>query len=390
MDNSVVYVTFTSMPFGWVLASAAIAALMCFFASPFARRLAILIGAIDVPRDSRRVHNKPIPRMGGLAIYIAFVTASMCFYPYLEKEYFGIVFGGAILIIGGIIDDKYNLKPLFKLFFQLGACATAVAFGIRIETLNNIIIFSDAEYVSLGWLSVPITIGWMLLLINSVNLLDGLDGLAAGVATISSITLLIIAILFNDVTPAIVTAALAGACVGFLPYNFNPAKIFMGETGASFIGFVLANVSILGLFKMYTVVSIAVPFLILGLPLFEIIYTFLRRILKGQSPMSADKKHLHHRLLAIGLTQKQAVATIYGAGIVLGTCAVAFALGKTGLAIMAIAVGAVTGVVFGMIKLKAGPIVLYRKLKLWLISLRNPIVRDESGNEINKKTDPES
>ena len=372
MERSVLYVTFTSLPFGWVLAAFAIAAVMCFVASPFAERVARLIGAMDVPKDARRVHKKPIPRMGGLAIFIAFTTATMCFFPRLDSSYFGMLAGGAILIIGGIVDDKYNLRPLYKFSFQLAAAGTAVASGVRIDILNNIMVFSEEEYLSLGWLSIPITMGWIILLINAVNLIDGLDGLAAGISSISSITMLVIAVLLNDVNSAIITAALAGACIGFLPYNFNPARMFMGETGASFIGYTLATVSVMGLFKMYAVVSVAVPFLILGLPIFEIVFSAVRRIAKGQSPVTPDRKHLHHRLMDIGLSQKQSVAFMYTICICLGACAVSFVLDKVRLALLLISVTVIVGIVFALSALHAGPIVVYRKLKLWLISLRNP------------------
>lgn len=387
MDNSVLYVTFTSLPFGWVLASFAVAAVMCFFASPFARRLAILIGAIDVPLDSRRVHKKPIPRMGGLALYMAFTTATLCFFPYLSKSYFGILLGGAVLVVSGIIDDKYNLRPLYKFSFQVVAAAIAVSFGIRIEVLNNILVFSKKEYISLRWLSVPITMGWIILLINAVNLTDGLDGLAAGVACISSITLLIIAVLLNDVNSAVITAALAGACIGFLPYNFNPARIFMGETGASFIGFVLATVSVTGLFKMYTVISVAVPFLILGLPIFEIIFSVLRRILKGQSPVHADKKHIHHRLLAMGLSQKRSVALIYIITAVLCAAAVLFVLGFGRWALLLLTLMAIATIVFAMYKMDASPLVLYRNLKIRLHNSHSPEAIGEEAEEAEGSED---
>ena len=372
MDNTTVYVTFTSLPFGWVLAAFAIAAVMCFFASPFARRLAILIGAIDVPNDDRRVHRRPIPRMGGLAIFIAFATATLCFYPYLDKSYFGFLAGGAVLVTGGILDDKYDLRPMKKFAFQVAAAGVAVASGVRIDVLNNILLFSSKEYISLGWLSVPITMGWIILLINAVNLIDGLDGLAAGVASISSLTLLIIAVLLNDAPSAILTAALAGACIGFLPFNFNPASIFMGETGASFIGYVLACASVAGLFKMYAVVSVAVPIIILGLPIFEIIFSAVRRILKGQSPVHADKKHIHHRLLALGLSQKQSVAFIYGVCVILGAVAVLFVLGRERIALLIITLAVIIGVGFALWRINATPLALYRKIKWWLIGLRDP------------------
>lgn len=372
MERSALQVTFTSLPFGWVLAALAIAAVMCFFASPFAEKLARLIGAMDVPCDARRVHKKPIPRMGGLAIFIAFTTATMCFFPHLDRGYFGVLAGGAILIAGGIVDDKYNLRPLYKFSFQVAAAGTAVASGVRIDILNNLVFFSETEHLTLGWLSIPITMGWIILLINAVNLIDGLDGLAAGISSISSITMLVIAVLLNDVNSAIITAALAGACMGFLPYNFNPARMFMGETGASFIGYTLATVSVMGLFKMYAVVSVAVPFFILGLPIFEIVFSAVRRVLKGQSPVSPDRKHLHHRLMDIGLSQKQSVIAMYAICIALGACAVAFVLDQVRIALMLISLTVVVGVTFALSALHSGPVVLYRKLKLWLISIRNP------------------
>ena len=372
MDNTTVYITFTSLPFGWVLAAFAIAAVMCFFSSPFARRLAVLIGAIDVPRDDRRVHRKPVPRMGGLAIFIAFATATMCFYPYLGESYFGFLAGGAVLVAGGILDDKYDLRPRYKFAFQLVSAGIAVASGVRIEVLNNILVFSSKEYISLGWLSVPVTMGWIILLINAVNLIDGLDGLAAGVASISSITMLVIAILLRDAPSAILTSALAGACIGFLPYNFNPARIFMGETGAAFVGYVLACASVAGVFKMYAVVSIAVPIIILGLPIFEIVFTAVRRLVKGQSPVHADKKHIHHRLLALGLSQKQSVMFIYGVCLILGVVAVLFVLGKERIALLIITLAVLTGVSFALKRINATPLALYRRIKWWLIGLRDP------------------
>ena len=381
MDNTTVYVTFTSLPFGWVLAAFAIAAVMGFFASPFARKLAILIGAIDVPRDDRRVHKKPIPRMGGLAIFIAFATATMCFYPYLGSAYFGFLGGGAVIVAGGILDDKFNLRPLQKFSFQLVAAGIAVASGVRIDVLNNILVFSTKEYLSLGWLSIPITMGWIILLINAVNLIDGLDGLAAGVASISSLTLLIIAVLLNDAPSAILTAALTGACLGFLPYNFNPARIFMGETGAAFVGYVLACSSVMGLFKMYAVVSVAVPLIILGLPIFEIIFSAARRILKGQSPVHADKKHIHHRLLALGLSQKQSVALIYGICVILGAVAVLFVLGQERWALLLITLTAVIGIAFALKRVNATPLALYRKIKWWIIGRRDPEAAEAAAQE---------
>ena len=169
---------------------------------------------------------------------------------------------------------------------------------------------------------MPLTVLWIVAITNAVNLIDGLDGLAVGVATISSLTMLVIAMLVSENVVALMMAALAGGCIGFMPYNLNPAKIFMGDTGSTFLGFVLATVSIQGLFKFYTIISFAVPFLMLGLPLFDTCFAILRRLAKGQSPMAPDRSHVHHRLIDMGFNQKQAVAILYVISAILGLSAV--------------------------------------------------------------------
>ena len=174
----------------------------------------------------------------------------------------------------------------------------------------------------MGAFAVPISILWIVAITNAVNLIDGLDGLAVGVSTISSIVMLVISLIVSDSNVAVIMAALAGACIGFLPYNFNPAKIFMGDTGALLLGYVLATVSILGLFKFYAVVSFAAPFLVLALPLFDTAFAFLRRLLKGKNPMSPDRGHFHHRLIDLGLSQRQVVAILYAVSGLLGIAAV--------------------------------------------------------------------
>ncbi|MFR5860666.1 MAG: MraY family glycosyltransferase [Flavonifractor plautii] len=173
-----------------------------------------------------------------------------------------------------------------------------------------------------GILAVPATVIWIVAITNAVNLIDGLDGLACGVSTISSMTLLVIALVVSEGNVAILMAALAGGCIGFLPYNMNPAKIFMGDTGSTFLGYILAVVSIQGLFKFYTIISFAVPFLMLGLPIFDTCFAFIRRIAHGQSPMHADRSHVHHRLIDMGFNQKQAVAVLYVISAILGLSAV--------------------------------------------------------------------
>ena len=228
---------------------------------------------------------------------------------------------------------------------QIVAALIAVHAGCRIYILSNINIFSSDPFWILGWLSIPISVFWIVGITNAVNLIDGLDGLACGVSTISSMTLLVIALTVSEPDVAVLTAALAGACIGFLPYNLNPAKIFMGDTGSTFLGFILATVSIQGLFKFYTIISFAVPFLMLGLPIFDTSYAILRRLAKGQSPMTPDRGHIHHRLIDMGLNQKQAVATLYVISAILGLSAVVLTTSGEGRAMLLFLVLCIVAVV---------------------------------------------
>ena len=227
-----------------------------------------------------------------------------------------------IIVILGIFDDIYALPALPKLLVQIAAALVAVLHGNVIQVLSTPNLFSENPYWTLGSLAVPLSVIWIVAITNAVNLIDGLDGLAVGVATISSLTMLVIAMLVSENVVALMMAALAGGCIGFMPYNLNPAKIFMGDTGSTFLGFVLATVSIQGLFKFYTIISFAVPFLMLGLPLFDTCFAILRRLAKGQSPMAPDRSHVHHRLIDMGFNQKQAVAILYVISAILGLSAV--------------------------------------------------------------------
>ena len=304
------------------IALAGVAALVISLAStPPVKQLAQRIGAIDIPRDERRIHKQPIPRLGGLAIFIGFIM-SVLFLADITPQLSGILLGSVIIVLIGVVDDIMSLPAILKFFIQIIAALVAVNNGVVIEVFSNPLFFSSAEYVSLEFLSIPVTVIWIVAITNSVNLIDGLDGLAVGVSTISAAVMLVIALMVADTNVAIVMAALAGACLGFLPYNFNPAKIFMGDTGALLLGYLLSTVSILGLFKFYAVVSFAVPFLILAVPLFDTSIAFLRRLLSGRNPMSPDRGHVHHRLIDMGLTQKQAVAVLYTISGLLGLAAV--------------------------------------------------------------------
>ena len=312
----------------YVLLALLVAAIISCLATPLVKRLSVKYGAVDVPKDGRRMHDHPIPRMGGLAIFLGFIT-SMLLFVTLDPDKQGMLAGAVIIVILGVLDDKYSLPAMPKFLVQVIAALIAVMAGNRIEVLSNPNIFSENPVWELGWLSFPITVIWIVAITNAVNLIDGLDGLACGVSTISAATMLVIALMVSskldmavELDVAVMMAALAGACIGFLPYNFNPAKIFMGDTGATFLGFIMATVSVEGMFKMYNLISFVAPFLILGLPIFDVCFAVIRRVSHGESPMHPDRGHVHHRLIDMGFSQKQAVGVLYVVSAILGLSAV--------------------------------------------------------------------
>ena len=319
-----------------------VAAAVSFASTPMVKALACKVGAIDVPKDNRRMHKVPIPRMGGLAIFLAFLLSVLVFAD-IDRQMQGILLGSIMIVILGVLDDIMALKALPKLFVQIAAAGVAVWHGCTIQFVSNPNVFSEATYLNLGWLSIPVTIIWIVAITNAVNFIDGLDGLAVGVSAISTASLIVVALMVKEVNIAVILCALFGACLGFIPYNMNPAKIFMGDTGSTFLGYILATLSITGLFKMYAIISFAVPFLILGIPIFDISFAFLRRIAHGQNPMKADRGHFHHRLIDMGLNQKQAVAALYVISSILGLSAVVLTSSgaiKAMLFLMALAVAA--------------------------------------------------
>lgn len=307
-----------------ILLAVAIAFAISFAAVPVVKTFATRVGAIDIPDGKRRVHDHPIPRMGGLAIFLGFLLSVVLFAD-ITRQVRGILIGAVLIVACGAIDDVVNLRAWIKLLVQVAAAVIAVAHGVVIEFFSNPNIFSNNELLVLGWLAVPVTVLWIVGITNSVNLIDGLDGLAVGVSTIASVTMFVVALLVSEGNVALLLAALMGACLGFMPYNLNPAKIFMGDTGALLLGYVLSTVSVVGMFKTYALVTFVVPILALFLPLFDTVCSFFRRILRGQSPMHPDRGHLHHRLIDMGLSQKQAVAILYSVSAILGLCAVVLA-----------------------------------------------------------------
>ena len=304
-----------------------IAALCAFFISvsltPIVRMLAFKFKVTDVPKDNRRMHKKEMPLMGGLAIFVAFLVTTIVFCNY-DIKIVGFLLGATLIVVTGIIDDKYEMNAIVKLILQVASAVIALLSGIEIEQVTFF-----GEVVNFGKFSGVVTVFWIVALTNAINLIDGLDGLSCGVSTISSFTLLI-SLIHTD-TPfyvIVMIAILAASCLGFLPFNFNPAKIFMGDTGALFLGYSMSVLSIFGCFKLNALVSFWVPFLIFALPLVDTAFAFTRRILTGKSPFSADRGHLHHRLIDKGFDQRHSVLILYAVSGISGVSAVLISMDK--------------------------------------------------------------
>mgnify|MGYP001249946949 CR=1 FL=1 len=303
----------------------AAALLMALILTPFVKRFAFWVGAVDRP-NHRKVHTTVMPRLGGVGIFLAFVGALFVVLPvlteYNENAVWALLVGGTIIVLTGALDDRFDLSPKLKLLGQLAAAGAVVAFGLRINVgLLDVPFAENAWLQEMAWLSIPLTIFWIVGVTNAINLIDGLDGLAGGVSAIATGTMLVVAVMMNNVTVILLCAILLGCILGFLVFNFHPAKIFMGDSGALFLGFSLATLSVLG-FKQATLVSFVVPLLILGVPLSDTFFAILRRI-ANRTPISlADKNHLHHRLRDLGLSHRNTVLAIYGISLVFGVLAV--------------------------------------------------------------------
>lgn len=327
-----------------------VAAVMAFVMTPLARKIAVKKGAIDVPSEARRVHTTPIPRMGGLAIVVPFTILALIFSGF-NRSVIGIVLGGLVIAIGGVLDDIKSLKPLHKLMFQLLAVFILIIFDINIKMIT-IPFVSDNASMFIGIFEIPATILWVVGITNAINLIDGLDGLACGISTISAITILLVAMISGRYTAILLSAILAGACMGFLPYNFHPASIFLGDTGSQFLGFVLAAISIQGAVKSAAVIVVAVPILAIGVPIYDTLFAIVRRKLNHQPISEADRGHMHHRLLDMGIPHVQVVLLMYFVSILLGGVSVmAMKLSNKSSYILLIYVCAVfiaTGIEFGL------------------------------------------
>lgn len=314
-----------------------LAFIVTFMATPYTIKIARKVGAVDVPRDQRRMHKKAMPKFGGPAVILGFLVAIiyLLIVKSLENsidlfgpeqygmKLLGMFLGTIVISIFCIFDDIITIKPIVKLLGQVIAAIVVVAFGVRIDEITPAFLATDELKEAF---SIILTIGWVVGVTNAINLIDGLDGLSAGISVISAVSLLIIFVLNGSpLISILLITALAGSLVGFLPFNFAPAKTFIGDTGSNFLGFSLSIISILGVAKTYTAAVIVLPLLALGLPIFDTIWAIVRRLIRGKSIKAifkADKGHLHHLIVARGFSQKQAVLILYGIAATFGLFAI--------------------------------------------------------------------
>jgi UDP-GlcNAc:undecaprenyl-phosphate GlcNAc-1-phosphate transferase len=316
--------------FAFVLAAVSSAVL-----TPVIRRLALRVGAVSLP-GGRNVNVRQIPRLGGIAIAIAFLIPLLTILPAESvvaaalraewKRVTGLMLGAFIMATVGVADDTRSVRALHKLGFQVAAAVIAFAAGFRIEAVS-VPFFGE---LSMGIFALPITVGWIVGVINAINLIDGLDGLAAGIAFFAALTNFVVAYVAHDTFVAALMVTTMGSIAGFLLFNFNPARIFMGDSGSYFLGIVLGTTSVIGAAqKTSTTVSILVPMLALGVPIFDTLFSIIRRFLERRPIFSADRGHIHHRLLDMGLTHRRSVLILYGVSFVLTIAAIGVSLGRS-------------------------------------------------------------
>ena len=294
---------------------ALLALLISLILVPFVAKLAIKIGAVDKPNE-RKVHTKIMPRMGGLAIYLSFFAVLFLSHE-MTMQHIGLLTGGTVLVLVGIIDDKTDMPAKIKLLGQIFAACIVVAAGVRVEFMTN---FRLGGVFPLYIFSVPFTVLWIVAITNAVNLIDGLDGLAAGTSIIAAATMAISGYATGQTEMASMALMLIGASLGFLKYNFHPAKIFMGDTGSMFLGYNLSVLAIMGFTKSFTVLSLVTPILVLAIPILDTLFAIIRRKMNNKPIFKPDKNHLHHCLLNYGFSHRNTVLIIYAVSAVLALC----------------------------------------------------------------------
>ncbi len=301
-----------------------IALVISFLSTPLAIKIAPKIGAMDIPKDSRRMHSKVMPRFGGMAIVLGSVI-SMMFFLSFDDRIPKIILGGIIIYGIGIADDLFDLPAKAKFIGQFLVAVMIYGMNIRITFITNF--FGEGNSQLGAFLCFFITVFWIVGITNTVNLIDGLDGLAAGTSAIASFCIAYVAYIHGTYLVAGTMLALAGASLGFLPFNFYPSKIFMGDGGSLYLGYMLGTLSILGTVKSATLVAVIIPVLVLGVPIFDTMFAILRRFINKRPIMEADKGHLHHRLMSLGYGQRRATLMLYGISAIMGVAAVTYSRG---------------------------------------------------------------
>src|SRR5690625_803299 len=295
-----------------------IALISSFFLTFPIKKLAIKLNVFDFP-NFRKIHKHITPLLDGIAIFIG-VTLGLLYLRPTDDHFIGILLGSFVIIIVGVIDDKYDLRPIIKLFGQIIAATIVISSGLIIEKFTLPFIGT----IDLGVFSVLITILWIVGITNAVNFMDGLDGLATGISTIALTVMLIMAIIDLQVFAAYLCIVLIGSNLGFLYHNFYPAKIYMGDTGSNFLGYMIAVISMLGLFKNIAILSFVIPVVILAVPIFDTLFAIIRRITNKQKISKTDNKHIHYQLLHVVFTYRQSVLIMYTFSLLFGILAIVF------------------------------------------------------------------
>lgn len=297
------------------------AAAIAFAVTPLAIKAAPKIGAVDIPKDDRRMHTKAMPRFGGIAIYLGSMLAMLFLLPDATDDRFaGVAIGATLILAMGIVDDIRGLSAKVKLVGQLLAAGILFGFDVKIAFITNPF---GPGYLHFPWfVSLLVTVLWIVGITNTINLIDGLDGLAAGVSFIATVSIAYIAYIHGRYEVCMAFLALAGACVGFLPWNFHPAKIFMGDGGALYLGFMIASISVMSPMKSATVVATILPIFVLALPILDTSLAIIRRVKNKRPIMEADKGHLHHRVMDVGMGQRRTVLILYSISGTMGVAAV--------------------------------------------------------------------
>ncbi len=333
----------------YALAALASAFVFAYLGTPLAGKLAALCSCYDVPDEKRKLHDSPVPYFGGLAIMLAFSVSFLVFAALftgdIPSELVVIFTGGLAVTALGLYDDMYDMPPLAKLFFQLLICFFTAHYGFTIEYIH---VFGMT--LRFGVFAEAVTVLWLCAIINAVNLIDGLDGLASGVSALEALTLLLTAIFMGNPVCAVASAALLGSLLGFLPFNFSKATIFMGDAGALFIGYVMGCISVSGLFKAQALFSIIVPAMIFALPVIETVTSFFRRLFCGKSPFAADHKHLHYVLVENGFSKTGSVIILMSAAALFCIASVLYVRFK----LISLALFAVTAVMLVILKRNKG------------------------------------